>query len=1335
MAQRYTEVTTPFLENRYLNHEIHDRAQVGVEDESREHAGGQTFSGDERFMVTWRIIQNVAEVEIDGIDASIQKANIRINCSSLLSGQIYMACHESKLILLLASSFSVHVIKLAVSTLQTALKIQSSCSYPVDTETPIIHSSAQATDDFGIVFSLVNEVGQLLAITVQNGKYKKIILQQTSLMSTIWTRVRRSIASGPSNGSNMVASAISDEHPSIYALTKDFQLQQWSIGSWECVSSYNLSTFLPPTHYIRGQMIKFFPHHPNCLIGVSFTSGPTESKIMLLSVSGESGQIGDCSLIADCSENAVISYQVVSDELFILWKNDTLARELIHVSMYVGEPSLFQSHLRRTTLPPVSVQSYEDPRQVFTDAIFDKQQLCVPALLRALHMLDPEAAAGLLTDQMEYSLEELKRMTWTAINTEVRDSAASDEVTNLEYRDLQIATWKKFYVDFAHHYQDYTQPLGIVDGGSELPIALVRKSSVSYIRPCEAFEQQILFPNDLASSMTPVDQDVVSIMKSLSSLHEFVRGFDDHIYTGILNGESVMENVKLVARSITTSRPDHATLKAQFLDHTQNIQLVKDAIGIFIHCLNVVDQLAKDNAQLDTDVSLENHPFYEMNATGRNIVCGSVADMANARYKLCCDLVLYLEYISLLNEEINHSEPLRVATEELSCTCFALLQIYAVIKWFCSLRAPAARKQNFNPEVIEALKCGNGELMASMLMTGTEKHCSLLASFISAVGGIKVKALLPAVTDPNNYYEYLNTLILSVCQAIWPETTDTIVPEFLLASNELINLQVYCRLLEGHCKESAASRLFFLGQTYLIQGVPEQAQYCFIRSLSGMSDVEEDDMDTSDTRGERLVFCYKAMNMLEEMSFLEQVIQMAHEALKLSDSEQPTLFTKLFKHNLELQRYDEAYHAILSNTDRERKMDCLSQFLTALCENGELNTLVSYSYKDLKTQEDMHSSVVSLLHGKARSVDLSIKNYYDLLYAFHVTKGDLLSAANVMHECAERIKHELKGLDALQKRAKCYLACIHALRSVQPKSAWIAPSISQTKYGRSPKRTSHGGNKVGSAANIKISTLEDIEKDYMLLNMALRLASNGCKHITGSSYLDAGEVAGHLCTTGMYDEAIQVCSVYKLSLSPVFESLAFRCLRMSKEQNSDRSQEDVEEANLWLTFSQLPAEGIYSSACDQAWRILRHHLEKHELVSTRYHRAVANKLLANDAALPEWLIASYKRRNVAELLRVYTQRDMIEEAVHISAEYLDALTGHTFESFGLEGPLTGTMMPASVCAPYTSIDFLINMLAGYLNDPYYEKLHKKLTKAVNHYMHELEEKSRDCERRLLQATC
>lgn len=77
-----------------------------------------------------------------------------------------------------------------------------------------------------------------------------------------------------------------------------------------------------------------------------------------------------------------------------------------------------KASLKSTCLPPVHVQTFEDPQEVYTEQIFHINTLCVPALLVAIQTLDPESSALSALNQ-QLSVDELKRMTWKAITAEV----------------------------------------------------------------------------------------------------------------------------------------------------------------------------------------------------------------------------------------------------------------------------------------------------------------------------------------------------------------------------------------------------------------------------------------------------------------------------------------------------------------------------------------------------------------------------------------------------------------------------------------------------------------------------------------------------------------------------------------------------------------------------------------------------------------------------------------------------------------------------------------------------------------------------------------------------
>ncbi|KAF2984812.1 hypothetical protein EK904_009407 [Melospiza melodia maxima] len=134
------------------------------------------------------------------------------------------------------------------------------------------------------------------------------------------------------------------------------------------------------------------------------------------------------------------------------------------------------------------------------------------------------------------------------------------------------------------------------------------------------------------------------------------------------------------------------------------------------------------------------------------------------------------------------------------------------------------------------------------------------------------------------------------------------------------------------------------------------------------------------------------------------------------------------------------------------------------------------------------------------------------------------------------------------------------------------------------------------------------------------------------------------------------------------------------------------------------------SATDEAWRLLSSYLERYPSQNSLYHRCVINKLLAHGIPLPNWLINSYKEVDAAELLRLYLNYDLLEEAVDLVLEYVDAVLGKGHQYFGIEVPLS----PASptMWLPYTAIDQLLQALressASENSVVLYEKLNDRM---------------------------
>lgn len=65
------------------------------------------------------------------------------------------------------------------------------------------------------------------------------------------------------------------------------------------------------------------------------------------------------------------------------------------------------------------IDYHQEPREIYTQVIFIDNKFNQEAILRSIHILNP-ANEQTYPSNNQYSLEELKRITWTAVNAEVR---------------------------------------------------------------------------------------------------------------------------------------------------------------------------------------------------------------------------------------------------------------------------------------------------------------------------------------------------------------------------------------------------------------------------------------------------------------------------------------------------------------------------------------------------------------------------------------------------------------------------------------------------------------------------------------------------------------------------------------------------------------------------------------------------------------------------------------------------------------------------------------------------------------------------------------------------
>ncbi|KAJ6665587.1 hypothetical protein lerEdw1_003430 [Lerista edwardsae] len=473
----------------------------------------------------------------------------------------------------------------------------------------------------------------------------------------------------------------------------------------------------------------------------------------------------------------------------------------------------------------------------------------------------------------------------------------------------------------------------------------------------------------------------------------------------------------------------------------------------------------------------------------------------------------------------------------------------------------------------------------------------------------------------------------------------------------------YIRMLEP-CHVNVGSCRFMMGRCYLVMGEGHKALDCFCEAASEVGKEEfldrlirSEEVEMASTP--RLQYYDKVLRLLDTMRLPELIIRLASLAITEAADDwrsQATLRTCIFKHHLDLGHNNQAYEAMTHNPDSSRQLDCLRQLVVVLCERSQLQDLVEFPYVNL------HNEVVGIIEYRARAVDLMTHNYYELLYAFHIYRHNYRKAGTVMFEYGMRLGREVRTLPGLQKQANCYLAAINCLRLIRPEYAWIVQPASGAVYerpGASPKR-SHDGECTAAptGSQVEILELKDLEKECMLARIRLTLAQHdpSTTAITGNS--SPKELVVLLVQAGLFDTAISLCQTYNLSLRPVFEGLTFKCIKLQFG-----GEAALTEAWDWLAANQLPSviTTKETSATDEAWRLLSSYLDRYQSQNSPYHRCVINKLLSHGVPLPNWLI-----NNAAELLRLYLNYDLLDEAVDLVLEYVDAILGKGHDYFGIE---------------------------------------------------------------------
>lgn len=504
----------------------------------------------------------------------------------------------------------------------------------------------------------------------------------------------------------------------------------------------------------------------------------------------------------------------------------------------------------------------------------------------------------------------------------------------------------------------------------------------------------------------------------------------------------------------------------------------------------------------------------------------------------------------------------------------------------------------------------------------------------------------------------------------------------------------------------------------------------------------------------------RVIQLFEQHGALDHVIALAKTAIGiLGDGDHPQLAmfqSIVFANHLQLEHYDEAYHALIDNAEPARRKDCLRQLVCCLFQQRRLDLLMRFPY--VRLQDELEE----IVEARARAARIQANPYYDFLYAFHVTKGNMRRAATVQYEQAMRWQADGCGagaggaeaaqLDgaasvlALQARYECLLACQNSLHLVDERYAWLArpQQLGDERDASHRMETEEDANGVedadsvdhsdGAAQRVRVLELADIRRELQLCEAQLTLLRHR-RDLPGTSvHVAADQIVAVLAASGLYTAAVKLARSVKSAgrqrlIASVLEHLAGACVRAD-----DDGGERADETWTWLKENDLADVPHRNVAAEMAWQLLRKLLVENEddetaepvgdvqvdaeqqlPTGTQLHRAVTGRLIACGVFLPQWLQRSYQRRRPAELLLLLVNAGRLVEATALAVEYVWAMMSTGGEYFGLRHSLHSTK--AALCFPVTAVDLLLHALeANASQDAEYARCLEEVRAVVGRYV-------------------
>uniref|UniRef100_A0A8C5IYV6 Nucleoporin 160 n=1 Tax=Junco hyemalis TaxID=40217 RepID=A0A8C5IYV6_JUNHY len=1114
----------------------------------------------------WVTSGDTVELVEESLDVNLlnNAVRLRIQGCPFLPGGIHLCEVQSHLVVLLLTAQTVHRLllphpaRLYRSELITESQVQSvftdiskihirdPSNYYVIPSVPglapnSVASAAWLSSEGEALFALPSASGGIFVLKLPPpdapGSVSVVELKQSSVVQrflTGWMPTAIRGDGGPSDVPVSLSVHCLDHDAFLFALCQDHKLRMWSYKDQMCLMVADLLEFMPVSRDLRlaagtGHRLRLaFSQSLGLYLGV-YMHAPKRGQFCVFQlVSTESNRYSlDHISSLFSSQETLVDFALTSAEIWALWHNE----ENQTVVKYINFEQNVAGQWNQVFVQPlpeeeVTVRQDQDPR-IFSQGT---------------------------ERHMDLTWDELRKEVTLAVENEFQGSVTEYECSPEEFWQLQVEFWSKFYACCLQYQEALSRPLALHLNPYTSMVCLLKKGSVSFLVPCSLVDHLYLLSNEHL-----LTEDDAAIFEDL----EMSRDVVCLVQCLRLIGESIsMEMAFIMEMACSRLQPPEKAaeqiLEDLIANDTENVmEDIHSKLQEIRNPIHAIGLLIREmDYETDADMERGETPHLALrmslsqlfgSSTAAHVVCGGVAKICSVRFLLCRDLLILQQLLLRLGDPVS--------------TAPGTWDPVGFCRWESNLQ---------HLSVLEL--ADTTALTPHKLVSGPQTIVELFFQEVARKHIISRLFLQPNTSLAETSLNWPHLITSIVTDFLWPSNPSFLFPECLMGSCQYTQLQEYIRLLQPWCHVNMGSCCFMMGRCYLVMGEGHKALDCFCQAASEVGREEFLDRLIQPEEGEvvstpRLQYYNKVLRLLEMLGLPELVIELATLAIMESADDwrsQATLRTCIFKHHLDLGHNSEAYVALTQNPDPGRQLDCLRQLVVVLCERSQLQDLVEFPYVNL------HNEVVGIIESHARAVDLMTHNYYELLYAFHVYRHNYRKAGTVMFEYGMRLGREVRTLRGLQKQGNCFLAAINCLRLIRPEYAWIVQPASGAVYerpGASPKR-SHDGEcmAVPSTRQIEILELEDLERECLLARIRLTLVEHDVSAAAVAGNSTPEETVSLLVRAGLFDSAITLCQTFKLPLTPIFEGLTFKCIKL--QLGGEAAQAKAWD---WLAANQLSA--------------------------------------------------------------------------------------------------------------------------------------------------------------------